>query len=168
MLELGRGPSPPWRLEITANTERRTVNAQSRKTQQRAKSEELSVRSRAEGAAGGAPALQALSRVKAAPHAAENRESSTITSTSTKRKTSNSERVLSSAASANPDLYTPGFGFFSLFGSDPAASLPNFFNNRCKVSRSFFERTRMAFSIAAAWSRKARTISARPFPVSST
>ena len=34
---------------------------------------------------------------------------------------------------------------FLLFGSDPAASLPNFFNNRCKVSRSFFERTRMAF-----------------------
>src|SRR4029077_7661948 len=71
-------------------------------------------------------------------------------------------------ASANPDLHMPGFGFFSLFGRDPAASLPNFFNNRCKVSRSFFERTSMAFSIAAACSRKARTISARPFPVSST
>ena len=58
--------------------------------------------------------------------------------------------------------------FFFALRPDPAASLPNFFNNRCKVSRSFFERTRMAFSIAVACARKARMISARPFPVSST
>jgi len=168
MLELGRGPSPPWRLGITANTERRTVNAQSRKTQQRAKSEELSVRSRAEGAAGGAPALQALSRVKGCASRGGESGVEHDHEHEHKEENLNSERVLSSAASANPDLYTPGFGFFSLFGSDPAASLPNFFNNRCKVSRSFFERTRMAFSIAAACSRKPRMISARPFPVSST
>ena len=49
-----------------------------------------------------------------------------------------------------------------------AACFPNFFNNRSNVSRSLFERTLTAVSIAAACSRNPRVISALPFAVNST
>src|SRR6266403_180065 len=49
-----------------------------------------------------------------------------------------------------------------------AACFPSFFKSRSNVSRSVFERTLTASSIAPACSRKPRIISARPFGVSST
>ena len=49
-----------------------------------------------------------------------------------------------------------------------AACFPSFFKRRSNISRSFFERTLTAVSIAAACSRNPRVISARPFAVSST
>jgi hypothetical protein len=49
-----------------------------------------------------------------------------------------------------------------------AACFPIFFKSRSNVSRSFFERTLTAVSMATACSRNPRVISVRPFAVSST